>query len=123
MAAVASPAYFAEHKSPRAPQDLATHNCINLRFPTRGGLYAWEFEKAGRALNVHVDGQLIVHEIELARSAAIDGIGIAYLPDDYVSAEVQAGKLVPVLQDWSPPFAATTSIIPAGASNIQLSLC
>src|SRR5260221_1358192 len=60
MTAVASPAYFAARKPPRTPNDLAVHNCINLRFPTLGGLYAWEFEKGGRALNVRVDGQLIV---------------------------------------------------------------
>ena len=58
MAAVASPSYFAARKPPRTPHDLAMHNCINLRFPTSGGLYAWEFEKSGRALNVRVEGQL-----------------------------------------------------------------
>jgi DNA-binding transcriptional LysR family regulator len=82
MAAVGSPAYFAAHEAPEGPQDLARHNCINLRFPTHGGLYAWEFEQAGRTLNVRVEGQLTVNEIALARQAALDGLGIAYLPDD-----------------------------------------
>ena len=89
---------------PRSPHDLAQHNCINLRFPTRGGLYAWEFEKAGRAINVRVEGQLIVNEVALARQAAIEGSGIAYLPQDYVQAEIGSGLLTRVLDAWSPPF-------------------
>lgn len=104
MAAVASPSYFAARKAPRTPHDLQTHNCINLRFPTRGGLYAWEFEKAGRSLNVHVEGQLIVNEIAIAREAALDGLGIAYLPDDYVNSEIQSGRLTRILESWSPSF-------------------
>jgi DNA-binding transcriptional LysR family regulator len=104
MTAIASPAYFAAHKPPRTPNDLAAHNCINLRFPTLGGLYAWEFEKDGRALNVRVEGQLIVNDSALALQAAIDGLGIAYLAEDGVLAEVEAGRLTRVLEDWTPPF-------------------
>jgi len=104
MAAVASPAYFAAHPPPRDPHELAAHRCINLRFPTLGGLYAWEFEKPGRALNVRVEGQLIVNEIALAFTAARDGLGIAYLPEDYVQPEIDAGRLERVLADWCPPF-------------------
>jgi DNA-binding transcriptional LysR family regulator len=104
MAAVASPAYFASHQPPRTPHDLAGHNCINLRFPTLGGLYAWEFEKDGRAVNVRVEGQLIVNDPALARRGAMDGLGIAYLPQDYLQADVEAGRLVHALSDWSPPF-------------------
>jgi len=104
MAAVASPSYFATRKPPRVPQDLAAHNCVNLRFPTRGGLYAWEFEKGGHALNVRVEGQLIVNEVAIARQAAISGAGIAYLPEDYVEAAIEEGLLLRVLGDWSPPF-------------------
>jgi DNA-binding transcriptional LysR family regulator len=104
MAAVGSPAYFSARKPHRTPQDLAQHNCINLRFPTRGGMYAWEFEKGGRALNVRVEGQLVVNEIALALEAALDGLGIAYLPDDYVRADIEAGRLTRVLESWCPPF-------------------
>ncbi len=104
MAAVASPAYFSARKPPRTPQDLAQHNCINLRFPTRGGLYAWEFEKNRRALNVRVEGQLVVNEIALALQAALSGSGVAYLPEDYVGADVEAGRLTRVLESWCPPF-------------------
>jgi DNA-binding transcriptional LysR family regulator len=104
MAAVASPAYFSRREPPHTPQDLAGHVCINLRFPTHGSLYAWEFEKDGRALNVRVEGQLTVNEIALARQAACDGLGIAYLPEDYVRPDVEAGRLTRVLADWCPPF-------------------
>ena len=104
MAAVASPSYFASHRQPDTPHDLGTHNCINLRFPTYGGLYAWEFEKADRALKVRVEGQMIVNDSSLALAAAIDGLGIAYLPEDQVLSLVRGGKLLRVLEDWCPPF-------------------
>ncbi len=104
MAAVASPSYFAVNRPPKTPHELAGHNCINLRFPTLGGLYAWEFEKAGRAVNVRVEGQLIVNDIALALQAALDGSGIAYLPEDYVRSQIDGGRLKRVLADWSPPF-------------------
>jgi DNA-binding transcriptional LysR family regulator len=104
MAAIASPAYFALREPPQAPHDLAEHRCVNLRFPTHGGLYIWEVEKDGRALNVRVEGQLIVNDIALARQAALDGLGVAYLPEDYVQPDVDAGRLIRVLEDWCPPF-------------------
>jgi DNA-binding transcriptional LysR family regulator len=104
MAAIASPAYFSRHERPGTPQELSRHNCINLRFPTLGGLYAWEFEKDGRALTVHVEGQLVVNDAELARQAALDGCGLAYLPEDQVRADVESGTLARVLDDWTPPF-------------------
>lgn len=104
MAAVAAPAYFALRPPPSTPQDLAAHRCINLRFPTLGGLYAWEFEKDGRALNVRVEGPLIVNEIAIALQAAMDGAGVAYLPESYVRAAIDAGRLTRVLEDWCPAF-------------------
>jgi DNA-binding transcriptional LysR family regulator len=104
MAAVGAPAYFARRAPPRTPHELAGHDCINLRFPTLGGLYAWEFEKDGRALTVRVEGQLIVNEIAIALQAALDGSGIAYLPEDYVRPQIEAGRLTRVLGGWCPPF-------------------
>lgn len=104
MAAVASPAYFADRDPPRTPHDLGRHNCINLRFPTHGGLYAWEFEKDGRALNVRVEGQMTVNDADLMLQAALDGLGMAYLPDDHVRADIEDGRLTRVLADWCPPF-------------------
>jgi len=104
MAAVASPDYFAAHAPPDTPQELAGHNCINVRFPTHGGIYVWEFEKAGRELNVRVEGQLVVNDIALARQAALEGSGIVHLPDDFVAPWMESGELVRVLADWCPPF-------------------
>jgi len=104
MAAAASPAYFSRREPPLVPHDLGRHNCINLRFPTYGGLYAWEFEKDGRALNVRVDGQMIVNDTALALQAAVDGVGIAYITDDQVLPLIADGRLVRVLEDWCPPF-------------------
>ena len=104
MVAVAAPAYLARRKSPRTPRDLAQHSCINLRFPTHGGLYAWEFEKAGHALTVRVDGPLIVNEISLALKGALDGLGIAYLPENYAMPDIEAGRLSRLLEAWCPPF-------------------
>ena len=104
MAAVGTPQYFRHRQPPLTPHDLAQHNCVNLRFPTLGGLYAWEFEKDGRPLNVRVEGQLIVNDVGLAKRAALDGTAIAYLPDHSVAAEIATGELKRVLADWTPPF-------------------
>lgn len=104
MAAVASSSYFMGRVAPETPYDLARHNCINLRFPTHNALYSWEFEKDGRALNVRVEGQLIVNDTTLALQCARDGLGIAYLPEDYVRPDIEAGRLTRVLEAWCPPF-------------------
>ena len=104
MAVVATPAYFAEHGKPKTPQDLAAHSCINLRLPTRGGLYAWEFEQGSREINVRVEGQLTTNDIVVMRQAALDGVGVVFIPEDYVAAHLQSGELVRALSDWTPPF-------------------
>ncbi|MDN4037721.1 LysR family transcriptional regulator [Massilia sp. YIM B02443] len=104
MLVVGAPAYFAAHPAPRTPHDLVRHNCINLRLPTRGGLYAWEFEKEGQALNVRVDGQLTFNSTTPRLRAALDGMGVALLPADMVQEYIEAGRLVQVLADWSPTF-------------------
>jgi DNA-binding transcriptional LysR family regulator len=104
MAAVAAPSYFAKRRPPRVPQDLADHQCINLRLPTSGGLYAWEFEKAGREVKVRVDGQLAFNELPMSLRAARVGLGIAFVPEDVVRADIEAGRLVRALADWCAPF-------------------
>ena len=104
MAAVASPAYFEQHPAPKVPGDLTRHNCINIRFPTSGGLYVWEFERRGRQLNVRVDGQAIFNTSPHIVLAAIDGLGIAFLPEEEFAPHIEEGRLVRVLQDWCPPF-------------------
>jgi DNA-binding transcriptional LysR family regulator len=105
MAVVGSPAYLAAHKKPRTPQELTGHNCINLRLPSHGGVYVWEFEKGGRALNVRVDGQLVFNSAGALLNAALNGFGLAYLMEGHVRPHIVAGRLVRVLGDWCPPFA------------------
>jgi DNA-binding transcriptional LysR family regulator len=104
MAAVASPAYLRSAAQIRVPKDLADHRCINLRFLTQGGLYAWEFEKRRRELRVHVQGQLVFSDTKQALRAALDGFGVAYLPEDMTTVHAQKGQLERVLEDWCPPF-------------------
>jgi DNA-binding transcriptional LysR family regulator len=104
MAVVGAPSYFAKHKPPKTPQDLTAHGCINLRLPTRGGLYAWEFEKGGREIKVRVDGQLIFENASLIVAAARAGFGLAYLTEQQVREDLERGRLVRALADWCPPF-------------------
>jgi DNA-binding transcriptional LysR family regulator len=103
-AVVGAPSYFARHKMPKTPQELTSHGCVNLRLPTHGGLYAWEFEKGGRELRVRVEGQLVFNASGPMLDAALAGFGLAYLPEEYVRPYVADGRLVRVLADWCPPF-------------------
>lgn len=97
----ASPAYLARHPPPRAPRDLKSHDCIRNRLPN-GAIFGWEFERNGKKLRPEVEGRLIVNDIDLSIQAVLDGIGLAYLLHDYVAAHIAAGRLVPLLEDWSP---------------------
>lgn len=104
MAVVGAPSYFAAHQAPEVPQDLTGHTCINLRLPTHGGLYAWELDRDGRELRVRVEGQLVFGNTALILQAALDGFGLAYLPEDQVSSHLADKQLVRVLADWCEPF-------------------
>jgi len=104
MLVVGAPSYFAERQRPQTPQDLTAHNCINIRMPTYGGLYVWEFEKDGRELKVRVDGQLVFNSSALRLSAVLAGMGLAYLFEDQVESYLADGRLISVLTDWSPAF-------------------
>lgn len=104
MAAVASPSYFATNPIPKIPSDLTAHRCINLRMPTYGGLYVWEFEHRGRQLNVRVDGQLTFNTTPHIILAALDGLGMAFLPEEEFATHIDEGRLVRVLDDWCAPF-------------------
>lgn len=104
MAVAGSPAYFANRGRPETPDDLARHNCINLRHQARGGNSVWDLERDGRAVNVRVEGQFVVNDIAIVRQAAVDGVGLCYLPRDYLQAQIDCGDLVPVLEEWCPPF-------------------
>jgi DNA-binding transcriptional LysR family regulator len=104
MAVVGAPSYFARRSRPKKPQDLTAHDCINLRLPTYGGIYAWEFEKRGRELKVRVEGPLVFNNIALRLNAALAGLALAYLPEDRVQTCLADGRLIRVLDDWCPPF-------------------
>jgi DNA-binding transcriptional LysR family regulator len=104
MAVAGSPDYFRKRKPPRMPQELTGHSCINLRLSSHGGLYAWEFEKRGRKLNVRVDGQLVFNSSNLILHAALEGRGLAYLTEGQMEPYLADGRLVRVLEDWCEPF-------------------
>jgi len=104
MAAVAAPAYFATRALPKKPQDLVDHNCINIRQPTRGGVYVWEFEKKARELNLRASGQAIFNTSPHIVEAAVMGLGIAFLPEGEFAPHLEDGRLIRVLEDWCPPF-------------------
>jgi len=103
-AVVGAPAYFASRAKPKTPQDLTAHNCINLRLPTHGGLYAWEFEKGAREIRVRVEGQLICNGSGAMLEAALAGFGLAYLPEQDIEPYLADGRLIRVLADWCPPY-------------------
>lgn len=98
---VASPDYVARHPQPKTPRDLRHHDCIRNRLPN-GAIFGWDFEKNGKVLHISVEGRLIVNDIELSIRAVRDGLGLAYLLYEYVAADLKAGQLVPLLEDWSP---------------------
>ncbi|UGA44209.1 LysR family transcriptional regulator [Bradyrhizobium quebecense] len=104
MVVVGAPSYFKRRDRPKRPQDLTQHACINIRLPTHGGIYAWEFEKRGRAIKVRVDGQLVFNSTALRIKAALAGLGLAYVAEDQVQAQLARGQLVQVLDDWCVPF-------------------
>lgn len=104
MAVVASPAYFERHPLPKSPQDMTAHKCINTRLPTYGGVFSWGLEKKGREVKVRGEGQLIFNSLAMRLSSALDGLGVAYMPEDQVLPYVADGRLIRVLEDWCPWF-------------------
>jgi|SRR5918994_3876247 DNA-binding transcriptional LysR family regulator len=104
FAVIGSKAYFAKRPPPKIPQDLLGHTCINLRFPTLGGLYAWEFERDGREVKVRVEGQLTFNGVYQILNAAVAGFGLAFLPEDLARAHLAAGRLRRVLEEWCPAW-------------------
>lgn len=104
LSVVGTPAYFKTYPVPVTPQDLAHHRCINIRHSPAGSVYAWEFEKAGRKLNIRVNGPLISNSIIHVLNGALDGIGLAYVPESMAKPHIEKGNLIEVLADWSPTF-------------------
>jgi DNA-binding transcriptional LysR family regulator len=104
FAVVGAKSYFAKRSTPETPHDLIGHSCINLRFPTHGGLYAWEFERDSRELKVRVDGQLVLNGVFEVLDAALAGLGLAFVPEDLVQPHLAKGRLIRVLEDWCSPW-------------------
>jgi DNA-binding transcriptional LysR family regulator len=104
MAVVASPDYLAAHPVPQTPSDLTRYRCINYRMSAAGGIYAWEFERGGREIEVKVEGPLTFNEPEMMLNAAVDGLGVAYVLEDRAKPFIAAGRLVRLLEDWTAPF-------------------
>lgn len=104
FAVVGAPSYFEKRSRPKKPQDLTAHHCINLRLPTYGGIFPWEFEKGGRELKVRVEGQFVFNNLALRMNAALAGSGLAYVPEDQIRDHVAKGRLIRVLADWCPAF-------------------
>jgi DNA-binding transcriptional LysR family regulator len=117
LVAVAAPAYFAQRSIPRQPQDLVEHDCINQRHLRSGALYVWEFAKDGKELRVRVDGQLIFNTSYAQVDAALNGFGIAYLPENLVQRDIASGRLLQVLDDWSPMFSGYYLYYPSRHQN------
>ncbi|MCE9963692.1 LysR family transcriptional regulator [Lelliottia amnigena] len=104
MAVVGSAAYFAKNGVPETPEQLEHHRCINMRLPTLGGLYAWEFTHDGREIRVRVDGQLTLNSLPQRLDAAVAGLGLAYVPEESAAAQLADGRLTRVLESWCPSF-------------------
>lgn len=113
LAIVGSPNYLNRHPPPKQPKDLVHHNCITLRLPTRGGLYAWELKKGRKQIQVRVDGQLTFNGTYQMLNAAIDGVGLAFIPEDLARPHVEAGRLGYVLEDWFQTFPGMHIFYPA----------
>ena len=103
-AIVGAPSYFENRDLPTVPQDLVGHQCINLRLSSTKGHYIWEFQKDGRQPKVRVDGPVAFNNITMMREAALNGLGLVNLPEDFVEQLVTEGRLVRVLEDWCPPI-------------------
>jgi DNA-binding transcriptional LysR family regulator len=104
LVVVGSPDYFERHPAPTTPYELTRHPCVNIRHRPSGSIYAWEFEKDGKAFTVKVEGQLVFNSIMHVLNAAVDGIGLAYVPEDLVAPYLADGRLTMILEDWCPYF-------------------
>ena len=117
MMVVGAPAYFAHRPVPGSAQDLMKHNCINLRLASSGGLYAWELRHEGRDMEVRVRGQLTFNSAYQILHAALDGCGLAFIPEDLAGVHVRAGRLQSVMQDWCPSFPGLHAYYPSRRQN------
>lgn len=101
---VGSPDFFDRHPAPKTPHELTKHPCVNIRHRPSGSIYAWEFEKGGKAFTVKAEGQLVFNSIMHVLNAAVDGIGLAYVPEELAAPYLADGRLTMILEDWCPYF-------------------
>jgi len=113
MRIVGAPAYFARQPAPASLQDLMTHNCINLRLASSGGLYAWELLHDGQPIEARVRGQAVFTNVHHMLAAALDGVGVTFLPESLVAPHLQAGRLISVMEDWCPSFPGLHAYYPS----------
>lgn len=113
MRIVGAPAYFARRPAPASLQDLMTHNCINLRLASSGGLYAWELLHDGQPIEARVRGQAVFTNVHHMLAAALDGVGVTFLPESLVAPHVEDGRLVSVMEDWCPSFPGLHAYYPS----------
>ena len=105
-AVVASPSYWVRHPPPAMPRDLDRHSCINRRYAAGRGIHRWRFERDEERLEVACEGPLILNSEVMMRQAALAGVGVALMAEDDVAADIAAGRLRRVLDDWCPPMFA-----------------
>ena len=117
FAVVGTPSYFKKNPESSCPQDLVRHNCITERHATSGGIWAWEFAERGREIKIRVDGQLVFNNSYDVVDAALDGVGLAYVPEEIVRAHIAKGRLTQSLKSGHLPGMATISTIQAAASH------
>jgi len=119
-AVVGAPEYFETHDRPSTPADLAAHPCVRVRLPN-GALYRWHFEKDGQTAQIDVAGPVTLDEPSLARIAVREGVGLGYLMEANVRADIEAGRLIRVLEDWTPPLSELCLYYP-GRRNASAAL-
>lgn len=100
---VASPSYLDNHDKPRVPSDLLAHPCVRTRLPN-GALFRWQFEAEGQPVQVDVEGPITLDEGSLARIAVLESMGIGYFMESDVREDIEAGRLVQLLEEWTPPL-------------------
>src|SRR5918994_916632 len=122
MAVVGAPSYFRRYGEPKAPQDLINHNCMNLRLPSHGGLYAWEFERGSREVRVRVEGQLTCNNTGQIVNGTLAGVGLAYVPEGLVEAHVAKGRLKRVLEAWCAPYSGYHLFYPSRRQSSAFAL-
>lgn len=102
-AVVGSPVYFEQHGKPMVPPDLLNHRCIRVRLPD-GSLFRWRFEKDGEQVQIDVRGPIALDEASLTRTAVLEGAGVGYIFEQDILPEIEAGRVIRILEDWTPPY-------------------